>query len=693
MNKIVWLTLLTVPFHFTVMAQPANKAATDAFVITRMAAKFHVQPRPVDDAFSNDVYNALFKELDDDKLFFTTDDIKSLSAYRSTIDDEIQGKQTRFLQAVTSLYKKRLQMADTMVTSICKIAFNFSLPEKFTVLEDTTYPAGEEAMRKKLYKVLKLSVLDAVEAVGYTAPLSAKQQKRITDSIEPASRRKIQKYFRRHITTMLQSPGGIEQAVSEEYCNAIAKCYDPHTEYFPPTQKENFESELGQKSMAFGFTLDNDKDENVVINELKPGSPAFKSGQLNKGDKILSIQWEGKEPMDVSAAGIAEIGAALSASNHDNAKLKIRKADGSIKEVTLWKEMLEDEDDENKVKSYLLKGSKTIGYLSLPAFYEDWENSNGVNGCANDVAKEIMKLKKENIEALIIDLRYNGGGSVSEAVDLIGLFIDAGPVAQFKTKDPKIATLKDVNRGTIYDGPLLLMVNGYSASASELLAGTLQDYNRAVIVGSSTYGKATGQVVLPMDTTINLDHGDISKIKADSYLKITDAELFRITGKTAQAKGVKPDISLPDALEISGEREADNSLVLRTNDIDANKYYKPLSPLSITQLDAIAEARVKEIPYFTTLRQYAQTVQQAAIKKDISLKLADAKEANSAAALPSFSEAKEFKAGFSVENDAFDSDKLRTSNRLKEMDTQWKKELSKDPYLSIVYDLAAHLKH
>ena len=678
--------------HLSGMAQPISKAAKDAFVITRMAAKFHVQPRAIDDAFSADVYTALLNEIDDDKLFFTTEDIKALSAYQFSIDDEIKGKQTRFLQTLIAIYKKRLLQADTMVTSIAKASFVFSLPEKFTVAEDTSYPVNEAAMRKKLYKVLKFSVLDEIEDLGYSLPLSPKQQKKLTDSVEPATRQKMQKYFKRRINAMLQSPGGIEQSVSEEYCNAIAKCFDPHTEYFPPTEKENFESELGQKAMAFGFSLDVDKDDNVVINELKPGSPAFKSGQLNKGDKILSIQWEGKEPIDVSAASMREIGAALGASNHDNAKLKIKKTDGSIKEITLWKEMLEDDDDEGNVKSYLLKGSKTIGYISLPAFYEDWENNSGVNGCANDVAKEIMKLKKENIEGLIINLRYNGGGSLSEAIGLIGLFIDAGPVGQYKTKDPKVITLKDGNRGTIYDGPLIILVNGYSASASEIVAGTLQDYNRAVIVGSPTFGKATGQVVLPMDTTINLESDNIREIKADSYLKITDFQLFRITGKTAQGSGVIPDILLPDALEVSGERESDNKLAIKLKEIDANKYYKPLAVLEIAALKTVAQNKVSGISYFKLLKEYIATAKSNNAKQDISLTLqtSSKKEADE---LPSLASAKEATAAYKAENNSFDKQKLSTNSSMKEMDLQSKKELEQDPYITIAYELAIQMKN
>ena len=347
----------------------------------------------------------------------------------------------------------------------------------------------------------------------------------------------------------MQGAGSIEQAVGDEYCKAIALCYDPHTEYFPLTEKEDFESQLGQEQMVFGFTCNEEDDGSLKIENILPGSPAFKSGQINKGDKLLSVQWADKQPIDVSSGGLKQLYDVLGMSNHDKATLKVKKQDGTERSVVLFKAKSEETGEENKVKSFLLKGSRTIGFISLPSFYQDWENEGaGIKGCANDVAKEILKLKKENIEGLIIDLRYNGGGSMQEAIELSGIFIDAGPVGQDKGRDAKVYTMKDMNRGTIYDGPLVLMVNGYSASASEMVAGTLQDYHRAVIVGTPTYGKATAQVVLPMDTTVDLQK-NFTNIQSDSYLKITVSQLYRVNGTSAQATGVQPDVVLPDILQ------------------------------------------------------------------------------------------------------------------------------------------------
>ena len=375
-------------------AQSLNKSASEAYVLTRMVEKFHLQPKPLNDEFSSNVFSEVLKQVDDEKVFLTTGDISILSAYQNQLDDEIRGRKTNFLQALVSIYNRRLIQADSLINSIGKAAFNFSLPETLTLAEDTTYPASVLAMRSKLYKLIKLETLRSIVASRDLSKLTTTQQSKYVDSLEPVIRTKVAGIYRRNINRKLQSPGGLQRVIGEEYCKAIAVCYDPHTAYFPLTEKENFESELGQSSMAFGFTLNEDDDGNVSIDDLKPGSPAFKSGQLNKGDKIDSVQWEGKQAIDVKGAGIDEINQTLALSNHDKAVLKIRKTDGTTRQITLWKEKLEEDDDDNKVKSFLLKGSKTIGYLSLPSFYEDWENDKGVNGCANDVAKEVLKLKK-----------------------------------------------------------------------------------------------------------------------------------------------------------------------------------------------------------------------------------------------------------------------------------------------------------
>ncbi|MEP6682251.1 MAG: S41 family peptidase [Parafilimonas sp.] len=685
--KPTLIILFVLNFLFS-FAQPINKAAANAFVITRMAEKFHIQPRTLNDSLSNDFFNQILKQLDADKIYFNKDDIAQLSVYKFQLDDQIKQKKDDFLKLITAIYTKRLQQADTIINNIAKQPLNFSIAEKFSVTEDSSYPGDVASMKNKLYKKIKLEVLD--DMVDLNNELSSKNsstQKQMPDSTQTVFQKKVQSVYKRDITRIQQSPGGIQQFVADEYCKALASCYDPHTEFFPLTEKENFESELGSQQFRFGFAIKENDGGGVIINDLEPGSPAYKCGLLNKGDKFETLQWQGQNAIDVSDANANEIGEILSQSNHDKIIITVKKEDGTLRTVTLIKQQ-EDADDDTKVKSFLLKGNKTFGYISLPAFYNNWEDeSTGNNGCANDVAKEVLKLKKDNISGLILDLRYNGGGSVQEAVELAGIFIDAGPVAQMKSRtEEKMFTLKDVNRGTIYDGPLLILVNGYSASASELVAGSLQDYNRALIVGSATYGKATGQIVLPLDTSININENNSEK-KADNYLKVTTDKLYRITGGTAQFTGVKPDIELPDFLQADPQREADDHFALLPTTVDANKYYQPYPKLPVASLQSVAKQDGDTIQYFHQLQQYINQYKIINASHDVSLNWKDALAEEKNDSLPTVIDTINFTIAYSIKNNAYDLEKLKVDSSTNDINEAFIKYLSHDPYIKISYDL------
>jgi carboxyl-terminal processing protease len=698
MKKILLFVFLLLS-HF-LNAQSFRNATADAFMITRMAAKFHVQPRSMNDSFSNDLFGQFMKAVDAERIFFIKEDIDKLQQYRFKLSNLIQQKDSAFLQLTTDLLQQRLVHADTMIDGICKAPFNFNIAETLTGIEDSSYPANAAGMRVKLYKRIKLFVLASLTDINKGLIEDGKTlEKKQFDSFEITARKRAAITFKRWIKAKLQRPGGLQQTIADDYCEAIASCYDPHSDYFPLTEKENFESALGNGSFIFGFTLednnnngDGNDDDGVKITTLKPGSPAFKSGLLNKGDKIISLQWEGKDAIDVSDANAEEISKILDESNHDKITFTIKKSDGSLRQVTLKKEQ-EDEtktnDDENKVRSFLLKGNKIIGYISLPAFYSDWQDDQvDVNGCANDVASEILKLEKEDINGLIIDLRYNGGGSLEEAIALAGIFIDAGPVAQYKQRDAKVVTLKDMIRGSIYSGPLMIMINGYSASASEMVAGTLQDYNRAVIAGTPTYGKATAQIVLPMDTAIDLNNEDAGKKTTPTYIKITTDKLYRVTGATAQGKGVQPDILIPDLLELHAEREADEPFTLPPTVIDANKYYKPYPPVDIQSLKILASKEIAADDYFNAIAQYSKSYQIWKQNKDYPLRWTDAiavdKKYTDAAGIVDKSR-DSAKVNFTIDNNAYQKQRLATDKDLEEINDKVEEYLLKDHNLSVAY--------
>ncbi len=671
-----------------------DKIADQAFVVTRMVNKFHVDPRPVNDVFSANVFTGMLDRTDGDRIFFTKNDIIRLRTYTKTLDNEIKHRKTEYLTLFINIYRERLRQADSLINDIGNKQFDFYTPEKFTVAEDTSYPASLTDMRLKLRKKIKANALDelADDVTGNFKSFTPEKQKRYADSVILVLRKRSISSLKRKINYILQSPYGIVQYVGNLYCETIASCFDPHTEFFPPEEKENFESALGRQPFQFGFKMKADKNGGVLIDNLEPGSAAFKSGKLNKGDKFIGVQWEGSQTVDVSDITVHEFGTLMDESNHKKVLFTVKKADGSEVQVSLEKELATDKD-EDRVKSFILKGTHSIGYIYLPAFYEDWETgNNGLNGCANDVGREILKLKKENIDGLILDVRYNGGGSVHEATELAGIFIDAGPVAQEKSRDAKVGTIKDVNRGTIYDGPLVILVNGHSASASELLAGTLRDYNRAVIIGSATYGKGTMQVVLPMDTAVNPEN--YAQKQTENYLKVTISKLYRITGATAQFRGVQPDIVLPDILDAYTTKEAGEPYALRPTEIGANKYYTPNAPLPIKTLAESVQTEIDTNKFFQEVKKFIVYSKQQKVAKDVSLNLNDAiadiqpGERNDNNIVASNAGSKKF----TVRNNQYEMARMQEDSDLKELNEEFSRQVATDAYINIAYDVLAKLK-
>jgi len=605
------LGILLISF-FDSSAQLTRSTAEMAFTITRMAEIYHVQPRPVDKVFSNDLFIQLIRALDADKIYFSAEDIRNLSSYQYVLNDELLGKKEDFLKQLIILFSKKINQTDSILDKLSRTRIDLNRNEIYTVAEDSSF-APNDALRKiKLYKLVKRNTLETIVDI-YEEDSAKKNIK--ADSLEPAARKKVCHAFKRDIQRIRQTKDGLPGYICNAWCETVAACYDPHTEFFSPGKKEEFQGELGDKQLQFGFSLGEGKDA-TEITRLKPGSPAYKSGLIHEGDEIVALQWEGNEEVDVADASTDEVNAFISGDHGKSLTLTLKKSDGTSLKVTLQREKAALDDDNSKVRSFILKGDHRVGFISLPAFYTDWNgDEGGNNGCADDVAKEIIKLKRENIEGLILDLRYNGGGSMLEAIAMAGIFIDFGPVGMTRDKEGKIYTMKDVNRGSVYDGPLILLINGFTASASEMLAGTLQDYNRALIVGTPSFGKATAQIVLPLDTLFDEKHVERMKT-AENFIKITIERLFRVNGRSAQQTGVIPDIYLPDYSETQSEREKSLPFSLPNISIDANKYYHPYPPILMDPLKSFSKSFADTSRPFISFNNYLNILVQAQAVQD-----------------------------------------------------------------------------
>jgi carboxyl-terminal processing protease len=661
-----------------------------AIVLKRMIELKHYSPRPVDDSFSVAVFKMIIEQTDPRRIYFNAVEFKQLQSLSTSLDDEIQGKNWKFFDQFSAIYKNALMRADTLIGKSLQKPFDFTVNETITSSpkNNFSFEADNTALANRWSRRLKFQVMARIYDAVATDSAKKTSFKEALASMQVMTKEKVKLAEQKIIKKILDFPGSYNAFVSEVYLNAIASCFDPHTNYFSPQGKEDLQAELSTEAFSFGIELDENEKGLIVIDQLVPGGPAWKSGELHKGDELISLQWEGKEAVEMTNASLEEAYETLDQASHERMVFKFRKADGATVIVLLRKEKIENE--ENIVKGFILKGEKKIGYILLPGFYTEWGNESG-SGCANDVAKAIIRLKKENIDGLILDVRYNGGGSLGEALEMAGIFIDEGPLSSEKNKDGKQITLKDPNRGTIYDGPFALMINGQSASASELLAAMLQDYNRAVIIGSDTYGKATAQRMFALDTISNLAKPAENK----EMVKITIAKLYRLTGGTAQFNGVSPDVILPDAFDALEYRERFSKYALLPDTGKRNNYYKPLPALPVSELASRSTARVIASDEFKKIKKFIEEEKkiQAVMTRTIPLKWDSfekwIKENETRGG--ELGEEERVSKKFTVENYAGDKELFRNNAYAKELNDVWLKNIAGDIYIEEAFSVLLDL--
>ncbi|MBL0328107.1 MAG: carboxy terminal-processing peptidase [Bacteroidetes bacterium] len=602
---LLFFCLTIVPLFTFSQTESQKRYAEQAFMVAKVLEKYHYKPQVLNNDLSAKLHSEFIQSLDPSGIYFTKSDIQQLKKWDDLLDDEIRNRSTNYLAAITDLYKKRLLHADSIITAIGEKPFNFNEKDTIHFLNkkaDINYSVDDKALVKRWTKWMKYQTLEML----YT-PKDKDEDPFTMDpkdvlKKEAEVRAKIVTRNKRTIKRILENSDGYENYMSSQFINKFVSIFDPHTSFFSASEKQDFESSISTSELSFGFYFNENETGEIEIVYLTPGGSAWKSNQLHKGDIILKVKPKDGKQLDLTAVSSEEATELMYSFNDNEAEFTIRKTNGQIKDVSLIKSKVRS--DENVVKSYILNGEKKVGYISLPSFYTEWENNNPL-GCANDVAKEIVKLQEENIEALIIDLRYNGGGSVHEAMGLIGLFINEGPLCIFKIRNEKPVLLKDMNRGTAYNGPMAIMVNGMSASASEIFSATLQDYNRAVLVGSSTYGKSTGQIIIPLDTTYSLPEvisGALTNTQSSlGYIKITTDGFYRVTNATHQKKGVMPDVPLLEPYFYTDYKESASPYALSNDSIVKKVIYVPLSPLPLLDLNTKSRERVSQNTNFKRL--------------------------------------------------------------------------------------------
>ena len=568
--------------------------------------QIHYSPKPIDDKFSAEVFDKYIKEVDAEKDVFLQADIDDLkSRFGTKIDDEILGTSTiQFVPAVSEVYKKRLTESQAIYRDILSKPFDFTVNEDFNQnYDDVKFPATDadrrEAWRKRL-KFLTLErysdLLDQQEANKGQKDFVARSNADIEKDARDRSLKVMDRMYERL---------KVKETDDDRFNNfvqTIVQCMDPHTDYFPPVEQRYFNEQMSGHFFGIGASLIYE-DGNIKIGSLVAGSPAWKSGQVNKGDVIMKVAQGSQEPVDMAGYFTEDAIKIIRGTKGTEVRLWLKKSDGTTKVVSLIRDEIV-QDELTFARSAIVNSPKgKIGYIYLPEFYADFDNPKGAR-CSIDVAREILKLKEQKVDGIVLDLRDNGGGSLVDVVQMAGYFVEQGPIVQVRDRDGKPSILPDHDKSVLYDGPFAVMVNELSASASEIFAAAIQDYHRGVIIGStSTYGKGTVQRPLDLDKTVSF-MGGASEL---GTLKLTLQKFYRISGGSTQLKGVASDIVLPDIYpdiyEYSKIREKDNPDALPWDEIAKADYTPWKYAYDLKTLEGLSADRMKNNNSFSLIRQ------------------------------------------------------------------------------------------
>lgn len=572
---------------------PKQKAAVDperdrllVELLTTVIKNLHYDPAAVDDTFSKGVYKSYLESIDPSKRFFTQGDIAEFSKYETQIDDMINNRDLTFFNLTHGRLIERIKESEGFYKEILAKPFDFTTDEKFDVdYEKQPYSKNDADLKKRWENQLKLSVLSSItdkqkvqEEVGNATAEAEKKQasgdtntNRAVPTPEEA-KQKVEKDNKKKTFAELEKESRestlkslneyfdfMDELKRDEwftiYLNAIAERFDPHTFYFAPDDKEKFDTSMRGSLEGIGARLQK-KADYVEISELIPGGPAWRGKDLEQGDLIMKVAQGREEAVDISGMRLDDVVKKIKGKKGTEVRLTVKKVDGTIKVIPITREVVEIEETYAK-SSVVKKDGKLYGVIYLPKFYIDFENKDS-RDAAKDVAIEVESLKKQGVEGIIMDMRDNGGGSLKTVVDITGLFIPQGPVVQVKSAGKKQEVLSDTDPRVQWDGPLVVLINNFSASASEIFAAAIQDYKRGLVIGSRhTYGKGTVQNVIDLNQFVRAnDLGDLGA------LKTTTQKFYRINGGSTQREGVYSDIVMPDRYSYieMGERDVDNAM-------------------------------------------------------------------------------------------------------------------------------------
>lgn len=659
---------------------PGEKESVIVQVLLRNLERFHYQPMEIDDEFSEWTYDYYLNDMDGARLFFTQEDIKEFVPHRLLIDDQANAGQYDFFDLVQEHWLAALDKTEVWYKDILSTPFDLKKKGEIEMRDDDSgWVKNDKALRQYWEDYLKRDVLRQI--VNEQQQLEKEEpdeaQPSLTE-IEADIREKTLERYDGWFERMREAKLSIRRS---QYLNAMTAMFDPHTTYLRPKDKERFDINFSGRLEGIGATLVNDEDY-TKINTIVVGGPAWKQKELAVDDLIMGVRQENeKEFLDIKDMLVEDVVQHIRGDKGTTVTLKVKKTDGSIQEISIVRDIVVI--DERYAKSLLLGGAEEgdyVGYINLPAFYADFNNEDG-RFSAKDVKAEIEKLNAKSVDGIILDLRSNGGGSLSDVVDMTGFFIPEGPVVQVAGRGGRKQILRDKDPRVQYDGPLVVLVDQSSASASEIIAAALQDYNRAVIVGSeSTFGKGTVQRFYDLDRTV----AGMADVKPLGTLKLTMQKFYRINGGSTQLRGVVPDIILPDsrALLETGEKRQTNPLAW--SQIDPADYGQDVYQISqMEELQRRSAARVASNETFGLIQENAKRFKRQSDRKSFPLSLVDYRKMDEA----SRQEAKQYEGLFDevvnpyVYNLELDMEEIEIDESKVARNEEFKKNVGKDVYI------------
>ena len=604
LHIIVFIAIILFGFSFSSKKfSDPNKEKLLIEVVKYVVEKGHYSALDIDDKISEKIYNTYIEQLDAQKRFFLQSDIRQFEKYKFRLDDQIKDQDLTFFNLVYETSRERINEVKTYYEEIMSNSFDFSSNENINLdFENKSFARSKNEIKNRWRKQLKYSTLDIISLkLGDSI-------KYIDDNTRDDSMTLIKKNtddFFDYISEMDRDDW------FANYINAFLNQLDPHTVYFNPDDKERFDTNISGKFHGIGARLQ--KTEGTVkIVDIIVGGPIWKDKLLDVGDLILKVAQENQDPVDIIGMKLDDAIKLIKGPADSFVTLTVKKISGEIKDVLIQRGIVELE--ELYAKSTLInKGDKNYGYISLPKFYIDFADRKSRNS-ANDVKNEIIKLKNNGISGLILDLRNNGGGALQTVVDMTGLFIKKGPVVQVKSTGNRKQVLYDKDPQVVWDGPLVVLMNKMSASASEILAGALQDYNRAVIIGNEkSFGKGTVQNVIDLNRFISNSSYDLGAIK------ITTDKFYRINGESVQLEGVKSDIIIPDSYKYIFNGEKDEKNPLKWDKIGPANFEKWSNREYLNKISLETQNRIDSDDYYSLINDRAKWLKDQQLNKSISL--------------------------------------------------------------------------